>query len=209
MFKRLNTGGSLLSAQEIRNCSSRMISGGDVFYEAIQKMAQDPSFRNAISRLPESSIEKRGDEELVLRFFAVTTYRQEFKGNIEEWLDALMENILFKRQEFDVIEKAKQFSRVFKIIDQKLGTEAFTRFNEYGEATGRLAPAYFEAVVSAFFHHLDVLEKIPPETVKKRLIAAFSSAKFKAATGPGANTIGKLEQRVSIVTGYLVSDGNN
>jgi len=28
MFKRLNTGGSLLSAQEIRNCSSRMVDGG-------------------------------------------------------------------------------------------------------------------------------------------------------------------------------------
>ncbi|MBD4616721.1 DUF262 domain-containing protein [Xanthomonas citri pv. citri] len=51
MFKRLNTGGSLLSSQEIRNCSSRMVEGGDLFYDAIQEMAKYPSFVRAIQRL--------------------------------------------------------------------------------------------------------------------------------------------------------------
>jgi hypothetical protein len=37
LFKRLNTGGSLLSAQEIRNCSSRMVEGGEEFYKIIQE----------------------------------------------------------------------------------------------------------------------------------------------------------------------------
>lgn len=57
MFKRLNTGGSLLSAQEIRNCSSRMIEGGENFYSALQRMAEHESFVSATSRLPSADKE--------------------------------------------------------------------------------------------------------------------------------------------------------
>ena len=39
LFMRLNTGGALLSAQEIRNCSSRMVDGGEEFYSFLQKMS--------------------------------------------------------------------------------------------------------------------------------------------------------------------------
>lgn len=209
MFKRLNTGGSLLSAQEIRNCSSRMIDGGDSFYESIQEMAQFPEFRSAISRLPESSIEKRGDEELVLRFFAVTGYREGFKGNIEEWLDSLMEKILFKEIEFETESQKQTFRSVFSLINSKLGDEAFTRFNDHNEATGRLAPAYYEAVVATFSQHMEELQSIDPEILKSRLIRAFSSEEFKSATGPGANTIQKLGTRISSVSAHLLEDGNN
>src|SRR5690606_19093575 len=95
MFKRLNTGGSMLSAQEIRNCSSRMVEGGKYFYDAIQEMASYQSFAKAIDRLPDNFKERRADEELVIRFFAVTTYKESYKGNIEEWLDSFMEDVLF------------------------------------------------------------------------------------------------------------------
>ena len=209
MFKRLNTGGSLLSAQEIRNCSSRMIVGGDSFYESIQEMAQFPEFKLAISRLPESSVEKRGDEELVLRFFAVTSYREGFKGNIEEWLDSLMEKILFKEINFDPKSKKQDFQSVFSLISSKLGNEAFTRFNDHNEATGRLAPAYYEAVVATFSHHLSELKAIDPEILKTRLIEAFSSDEFKSATGPGANTIQKLGTRIASVGEHLLKNGHH
>jgi Protein of unknown function DUF262 len=75
MFKRLNTGGSLLSSQEIRNCSSRMISGGAEFYNELQSLAKFPSFLTATSRVPPQDLEQKADEELVLRFFAVEVYR--------------------------------------------------------------------------------------------------------------------------------------
>ena len=54
MFKRLNTGGSLLSAQEIRNCSSRMVEQGDAFYGVLQHLAQFDGFKTATARLPAS-----------------------------------------------------------------------------------------------------------------------------------------------------------
>lgn len=203
MFKRLNTGGSLLSAQEIRNCSSRMVDGGNIFYDAIQEMAQYPGFVKATERLPDTFKEKRANEELVLRFFAVTSYREQYKGNIETWLDSFMEDILFQRTPFDLTVEQERFKTVFDLISQKLGSGAFTRFNDDGQSIGRLAPAYFEASVCAFDSNKDFLAELKPEEIKDRLQAAFQDSRFINSTGPGANTIPKLNDRINIVTGYL------
>lgn len=203
MFKRLNTGGALLSAQEIRNCSSRMVEGGDAFYDAIQDMAKNESFSNSIRRLSDSFKEKRMDEELVLRFFAVTEYRERYAGNIEEWLDSYMEGILFGSIEFDLEEHKREFSRVFDLINDKLDSEAFTRFNDNHEPVGRLAPAYYEAVVCAFKNNYDRIAALSKTEIKDRLVRAFSDDVFKQSTGPGANTIQKLENRISVVDGYF------
>jgi hypothetical protein len=206
LFKRLNTGGSLLSAQEIRNCSSRMIEGGADFYELLQSLAQFTAFSSAISRLPASMVEQRANEELVLRFFALVNSRDTFKGNIEEWLDGFMEGVLFGRFDFDRSSMTSIFQRTFTAIFEKLIDQAFTRFNSHGEATGRLAPAYYEAVCVAFYERYDDLVDVPAEVLLSRLKEAFESEGFKGATGPGANTIPKLHQRIQVVQEYLCGE---
>ena len=203
LFKRLNTGGSLLSAQEIRNCSSRMVESGAAFYELIQELAENSDFVSATARLPDTMIEQRANEELVLRFFALVNAIDGFKGNIEEWLDGYMESILFKAVEFDTTKMEALFIDTFRLINEKFSDQAFTRFNSHGEATGRLAPAYFEAVCSASVSEHSTISAIAPDILLDRLRTAFESTEFKGATGPGANTIQKLHQRIEVVTGYL------
>jgi len=204
MFKRLNTGGSLLSAQEIRNCSSRMVENGDAFYNVLQSLAEYHSFKLATSRLPDTQTEQRADEELVLRFFAVTRSRETYKGNIEEWLNGFMEGVLFGRFAFDTEALSAHFKKCFDLIYEKLGDSAFTRFNQHNEPTGRLAPAYYEAVCAVFAAHLDALAKISPNVMIDRLVQTFASDDFKAATGPGANTIPKLHKRIEVAQSFLV-----
>ena len=203
MFKRLNTGGSLLSAQEIRNCSSRMIENGEIFYDAIQEMSRDSNFKNSISRLPDSYKERRSDEELVLRFFAVTDYRDGYKGNIEEWLNSFMEGVLFRKIPFDIGDQKSRFRRVFGLINEKFTDRAFTRFNNHGEPTGRLAPAYFEAVAAAVDLLFDKVELQSSDALIEKLKMAFEDSNFKYATGPGANTIEKLSTRIEVVSEYI------
>lgn len=203
MFKRLNTGGSLLSAQEIRNCSSRMADGGGEFYDGIQEMAKFEPFVFATSKLPAAFKEQRADEELVLRYFAVTAAREKYKGNIEEWLDEYMEDILFKRRPFNLDVEKVRFERTFSLVEKKLGGEAFARFSDDGRSIGRLAPAYYEAAVCAFDTHQENIAQLEPDEVKKRLRTAFADKDFINATGPGANTISKLESRIETVSKYF------
>jgi hypothetical protein len=202
LFKRLNTGGSLLSAQEIRNCSSRMIEGGEDFYANIKLLAAYGPFKTAISRLPENAVNEKGDEELVLRFFAVKNFIYGYHGNVQEWLDSYMEAILFKNEEFDFVKERAIFENVFALISEKFEGDAFARHRD-GYPQGRLAPAYFEAVVGGILPNMEIVRRKPSETLKTALTAVFESDEFRKVTGPGANTIEKLNARIRLVSECL------
>jgi hypothetical protein len=163
LFKRLNTGGSLLSAQEIRNCSSRMVEGGEEFYKLIQGFAQYPPFKVAIGRLPENALMQKGDEELVLRFFAIKNFLHGYHGNVQEWLDSYMESVLFKESEFEIPQERESFQKIFQLLSEKFGLDAFARYRD-GLAQGRLAPAYFEAVIGGALSNVDAIAKKSPNT---------------------------------------------
>jgi hypothetical protein len=200
MFKRLNTGGSLLSAQEIRNCSCRMISGGAEFYAELQRLAGLESFKSATDRIPDPDKEQRADEELVLRFFAVTQFRERFAGNVRDWLDSFMEELLFQRADAHLNSEA--FEAFFAFIAEKFGDSAFSRWRD-GAVQGRLAPAYFEAVVGALSNRFHELSSREPEELQSILAAAFEDVLFKEASGPGANSKAKMEQRISVVASHF------
>jgi hypothetical protein len=200
MFKRLNTGGSLLAPQEIRNCSCRMISGGAEFYTEIQGLANYQVFKDATARIPQTDREQRADEELVLRFFAVEGYRNRFAGNVREWLDDFMEETLFQKIAPPI--ETQRFVAFFTFIADKFGDGAFSRWRD-NAAQGRLAPAYFEAVVGALSQRFGELEGKKSEDLQKILAEAFEDAEFKEATGPGANSKSKMEKRIAVVSKYF------
>ena len=64
-------------------------------------LTKHPSFSSTTGTLGEADLEQKGDEELVLRFFAAKNYRDNFKGNIRDWLDDYMELILLKKLDFE------------------------------------------------------------------------------------------------------------
>ena len=205
LFKRLNTGGSLLSPQEIRNCSSRMVEGGEAFYNLLKFLAEDSDFRSAIKRLPDPSFEQKGDEELVLRFFAIKNYIHGYHGNVQEWLDGYMEEVLFKKIDFIPAEESARFREVFQTINDKFGCDAFARYRE-GRPQGRLAPAYYEAVVGAVVADPSAVAAKDTDQLRANLAAVLESDPFRDVTGPGANTIQKLRERINLVSVALFGE---
>jgi hypothetical protein len=67
MFKRLNTGGELLSEQKIRNCTIRLLDPR--FNDFIIKLANESVFSRCIETLTQERRLSAFDQELVLRFF--------------------------------------------------------------------------------------------------------------------------------------------
>jgi len=179
-----------------------MIAGGEKFYSTLTTLSEYPAFKIAIDRLPETMAAQKGDEELVLRFFAVKNYLHGYKGNVEEWLDAYMEDILFERAQFETATEVEQFHQVFDFIAANFGPDAFAR-NKNGEGTGRLAPAYFEAAVGGVILTLPEAKKHDKAELQKRLYGVYTSDAFREVTGPGANTIPKLKGRIELVAQAL------
>lgn len=200
MFKRLNTGGSKLSEQDIRNVNARMIGEhGIAFYDFLIRCANHQPYKSAVELLPLSAVEARADEELVLRYLAAKNFRDKFKGNITDWLDGYMDAVLLSRVEFNFDEEFEVFNRLFTCLNNKFGPYAFVKYRN-GQPIGGVAPAYYEAVTMGCLANLEKLELMDAETAKKILAGVVESEEFRSATGPGANSIPKLEKRILAIT---------
>lgn len=198
MFKRLNTGGSNLEPQEIRNCSARMLGEDGVkFYSFLVELSQKNHFAACTDYLPQPEKEKKGIEELVLRFFAAKNARDIFRGSIRDWLDNYMEEILLGQREFSYEQEALIFDDVFSLAFEKLGETAFLRYR--GAAPiGALPPAYFEAISIAVFNARDDIRDKSGDVLRTAVTDMVKSDGFRAVTGPGANSRDKLERRIAL-----------
>lgn len=204
MFKRLNTGGANLAPQEIRNCTARMLGdSGVAFYRFIQECADYPSFKNCTETLSQADRDQKGDEELVLRYFATKNGQELFRGSVRDWLDDYMEGVLLGRIDFDYAVESAGFKELFSYLDQVLGNGAFVRYRG-SMPVGALAPAYYEAVTIGFLSCLAAVRNVPDDQVRLKIIDVVQSPGFRDNTGPGANSREKLQNRISAVRNALV-----
>jgi hypothetical protein len=199
MFKRLNTGGEALSPQEIRNCQARMFGAdGTKFYDFLRQCAAIPDFKACTEPMSDTFREQLGDEELVLRFFALKNGKDLFKGSIQDWLDNYLDQVVLGVQEFIYDKEEESFRALFGFLNAVLGDGAFVKYKD-NKPMGALAPAYYEAVTMGTFRVLPDAKKKDKAKVREVIINTVQSADFRQQVGPGANTIPKLEKRIELI----------
>ena len=112
IFERLNTGGTPLRPQEIRNCVFR----GKLVSE-LYDLNCDDNWRNVIGKPNEDKHQK--DIELILRLFALSKYNsKEYEKPMKEFLNKTMEqNRNAKSQDW------KKFSGLFNNVCELIITE--------------------------------------------------------------------------------------
>lgn len=84
LFERLNTGGILLTQQEIRNCVYR-----GQFNDELKELSTYPPFRVAV-RLKKDETSNSSYEEMALRFFAYMDRYKEFDHSVKSFLNDYM-----------------------------------------------------------------------------------------------------------------------
>ena len=135
LFERLNTGGVLLTNQEIRDC----VFQGQ-FAETLDELAQIDAFQSVV-RLPNRRKTDGTLEECVLRFFAFMDRYNEFDHSVEDFLTNYMQ---IAAQEFDYDVRRREFQNTFLKLAQifpdgirRPGRKGMTPLNLYeGVAVG-------------------------------------------------------------------------
>jgi hypothetical protein len=147
MFKRLNTGGELLSPQELRNCTIRLLD--NTFNEFLKKIVKDSDFDNCKSQLTDEKREQMYLEEYCLRFFAFKNDQAHYEKDIGDFLTAYMEAVSDpERSEvtFDYPSEEKTFRDTFRVLNEALGEHTFSGVNKQGNPQGYFSALHFEAL---------------------------------------------------------------
>ncbi|WP_280158556.1 DUF262 domain-containing protein [Priestia megaterium] len=205
MFKRLNTGGELLSEQEIRNCTVRLLD--NKFNDLIIKLSDDQNFINCISHLSDEKKEQKVDQEYVLKFFAFKNDRERYKKNIAPFITEYMERVsdasLGNEDVFNYTEEELVFRKTFAVLNSCLGENIFARLNQRDNFVSSLTPTHYDSITVGLQPYLDELNHNDEQQMEKLkevfIMLKKDSAYLSVTGGGGKNTISYLNQRISLV----------
>ncbi|WP_417251929.1 DUF262 domain-containing protein [Castellaniella sp.] len=192
VFKRLNRSGSVLSDQEIRNCSARLF--GNDFPQALRELASDPVVRTAIG-IPDEQVRKMAIEEFILRLLANLYSPDPLKHSVIEFLDDFMQygsegKFLFND------EKKQVVARTFRLLAKTHPDGQAFRFYREDVPRGAVSTNLFDIVSYGVAKNIDYLEDNSP-FLKARIIELHKGEDLKDLTGAGSNTkrkyIGRLQ----------------
>jgi len=127
LFQRLNTGGSELSEQEVRNCLLIMLDKDA--YDKLDLLSKHQSFIDSIS-ITERLFEERYDMELALRMFVLGNAEGDDLKGIEEVSEFLTKKVTdFTCDRFHWDEESIFFKKTFDIICESLGDNSFKKYD--------------------------------------------------------------------------------
>lgn len=197
LFNRLNTGGSLATDQEVRNCVLIMVD--KTFYEWLAELAQDPNFRKCIP-LSERSLDEQFDMELAVRFFTLKNVTPSALKGIRDIGTFLSDQIveLASDKKFPRAAEAKVFRATFKILAETLDDDAFRRYDSARKRTlGAVLVSVFEVMALGIGHH--AANSLPtPAKVSKIHHELWKKAEFTSGTGSGVRAADRIAVTVPL-----------
>ncbi|MDM3853115.1 MAG: DUF262 domain-containing protein [Aphanizomenon gracile PMC649.10] len=142
IFNRINTGGTNLERQEVRNC---IFSGKST--KLIKELSETDYFQKAIDY--GISATRMKDREVILRYlaFRIFDYEQDYQNDLSDFVENAMKKInLMPNEEIDALKN--DFKRVMNLTFEFFGNKNFRL--PAGKSRGRINIAIFESV-SHFF----------------------------------------------------------
>lgn len=194
VFRRLNRFGSILSDQEIRNATSRLI--GSSFADELIELSSFQEIHDATG-LNQASTNKRGVEELVLRLLAFNYSNEPLKHDVAEFLDRFM--IYASEGNFVITEKIKEdIKKTFNEINKAFHDGKAFRHQRSGFSTN-----LFDVVASGVYHNISTLDST---SIKTKHASLMESTEIRELTGAGSNTRKKLQGRIDLGKEWFKND---
>jgi Protein of unknown function DUF262 len=185
IFERLNTGGTLLTNQEVRNC----VFGG-TFNDLIVEINRNPAWRSILGKPHPDSRQK--DLELILRFFALRNVTQ-YEKPLKDFLSKFM-----RRNRHPSKEQIEKMKRVFQDTCQMVLSTL--REKPFHIRRG-LNSAVFDSVMVAFSSHLQGV----PANIAERYSNLVKDADFAALTRSGTTDDETVRKRFALAEKFLFS----
>ena len=186
LFNRLNTGGSPLTNQEIRNSLYRSISSS--FNDFLKEMAANENFIRSVN-VPKEQVEQLYLEELVLRFMSLYQNRKNVKKSIAQHMTDFMKDAVMDKS-FNYDKYRVVFERTFEIL-KPLGTSVFNSKN------GQFSTAVFDTTVIGISENIHLYGGTKSQVLKNKIKEVRSDEVYQAMTRSGGNnSVERVKKRL-------------
>ncbi|MCL1925253.1 MAG: DUF262 domain-containing protein [Defluviitaleaceae bacterium] len=178
MFQRLNSGGSHLEPQEIRNAI--MLQENEAVYNLIESLSQNLDFKDILP-LSEKQEDERYGMEMITRYIITDNCDLDWstEENVPRFLDEYIIAICHgkyhdkkdKKGEnlslnFDVIKE--KFNKTCKLLNDVLGDSAFKKFDFFKDKfSGSSLKNYFICVMVGVGNNIDFWEENSDKLIDK------------------------------------------
>jgi hypothetical protein len=198
LFQRLNSGGTQISGQELRNAI--MAGSKPSLLKWFEKLAAFPAFVK-VCGLAERDLSVRMDVELVLRFIVFLSAEISNlpkSKSVDVFLTSSLRKIL-DDQNFDTSAQEKLFKRTFEKIFSSWGENALRYKGKPG--MGKFSISFFEAVALGIAQNASSL----PNTneLRSRIEKIGSEQIFTNASGSGKNAQRRIPELVKFGHSYF------
>ena len=180
IFERLNTGGSVLLGQEIRNC----VYHGRL-NDLLNSLNTDANWRKIIGKSNPDN--RMRDVEMILRFVALYLFADDYKKPMKDFLSRAMKK---KRNlpESEAKALAVTFETTCAEIVKVLGEQPFHKNG------GRMNPAVFDAIFTTIAQHNGEL----PKNIKDRCDSLIYDEDFEANASYRTTDVSAVARRLEL-----------
>ena len=190
LFQRINTGGSQLTPQEVRNCILVMIN--KYFYSWLRTLANYEPFQECIA-LSDKNLIEQYDMELALRFIVFVNQQLEtFEHNrdIGEYLtDAMIQ--LASEESFDKNEVESKFKGTFDVLAACLGSNSFRRWDgSKNKFLGGFLLSPYEVVAFGIGYNYPNIPS--PELIEEKIKNLYSDETYRKWSGSGVRANSRI-----------------
>lgn len=186
LFKRLNSSGSKLTPQEMRNAIYRGIN--PQMSVRLVKLSQNSDFKR-LTNLSSQKKRELYDQELILKFFAFLNNIEQINNNTANFLDSFMENAA-KNINFPYDEYEQLFLRTLQIIVNLQDEKVFKT-----QKSNFFVSAEFEGIMVGVAQNINYYEN-NIEFLRKKVAELKEDQEFKRLSGTASNSKSRAKNRL-------------
>jgi uncharacterized protein with ParB-like and HNH nuclease domain len=198
LFQRLNTGGSSLEPQEVRNCL--LVMNDKEYFNRLKELSDNIDFQNC-TNLSDKNLIEQYDKELVTRFLVLKDIETREASKISDLSSFLDEQIIefFKKTEDSQWEDVKKlFTNTFKLLNETVQDNAFKRFNlEQDKFYGGFIVSAYEMVAIGVANNIDFYLSNPSK-VEEKIKLCWKKIQDDRINWKGYSASGRLPKTLNI-----------
>lgn len=194
LFQRLNTGGSPLSDQEVRNCILVMVNRDFFFW--LRGLADHQPFQESIA-LTDRAVSEQYDMELVTRYMVFNDMDRGkllSLGDVGEFLTDQI--VTFAESQGRAESQGGKFKLVFDYISNTIGSNAFRRYDPTRKKhVGGFLVSAFEVVALG----LAFQDEFPkPQDFEARVRDLWANPTFQKYSGAGTRASTRIPHLIPL-----------